>query len=316
MSSLLANLLPVLVLFATGAIGGRTGLVSEELVEGLKRLVTKLTLPLLLFSAFAGTKVEPSFLFLAAAVFVACAFMGLAGRLLAKPLRLPLPIVAFLFQGFEAGMLGYALYSSFFGTSNVSRFAVADLGQGIYVFTVLMAQMTRPAESALKGGKSRLGLILVSLFTNPVMLAIFAGLLVSAIFGQSHNLPWGAEGLFGKTFSLLGGLTTPLVCITVGYGLKAGFGGGRAAVTATISRMALALCLGLLLGYVLLPALGMPRDYAAGVVVLFLLPPPFVVSIYRRDKKEAGFISSVLSLHTVASLVAVVLFAALAGGSL
>lgn len=324
MRSLLSDMLPILVLFALGAAGGGLGLLDKAIVGGLRKLVAKLTLPVLLFSVFASTRLEPRHLLLACAVFVSCGLMGLAGKALSGPLRLPSPASVHLFQGFEAGMLGYALYSSLFGAEGVSRFALADLGQVLYVFTVLMAQMKRPEASAGAPGvdQGQAGVrgvrvflsSLLSLLRDPVVLAILLGLLCSLVFGQSPSLPWASAGLLWKTLSLVGGLTTPLVCLSVGYGLSQGFKGSLSAAVTVATRMVLAVALSLALILLLFPALGIGGDFLSAVAVLFLLPPPFVISIYRGEEREASYVSSVLSLHTVVSLIAVFLFATLTGG--
>jgi tetratricopeptide (TPR) repeat protein len=63
-----------------------------------------------LFRAFLQLKPDGRNILLAAGVFAACAAMGLVGALLTRVAHTPKPETRLLFQGFEAGMLGYALY--------------------------------------------------------------------------------------------------------------------------------------------------------------------------------------------------------------
>lgn len=326
MQSFVADLLPVLALFAAGAAAGRYGLIGDEAADGMKKLVASVTLPVLLFSAFAGTRIEAAHLVLVAAVFLSCALMGWAGSRISRSLNLPSPAATFLFQGFEAGMLGYALFEAFFGRVELSRFATADLGQVVYVFTVLMSQMLKPArngtDNLLDGTTSgrpafdfrAVAGALKSLLKSPVILAIAAGIVVSLLFGQTAGKPWGPGGFLEKTLSLVGGLTTPLVCISVGYGLRNGVPGARNALKTVLARMAIAIPLSLVIAYLLLPAIGMPIGYSRAVVVLFLLPSPYVIAIFRRGRDESAYISATLSLHTAISLAAIIIFAFLTSG--
>jgi len=107
------------------------------MIEGLKKVITFIALPAVLFNAFSHLRVEGKLAFLALTVFAACGFMGAIGYLFSRLFRLPRPSTAFLFQGFEAGMLGYGLFIALFGQDRVNFFATADLGQVIFVLPSL-----------------------------------------------------------------------------------------------------------------------------------------------------------------------------------
>jgi hypothetical protein len=286
-------------------------------------LVASVTLTALLFTAFARLALAPEFFLLAAVIFLSCGVLALVGRAIAAAAHFPRPSTTLLFQGFEAGMLGYALFVSFYGAQEVPSFATADLGQVLYVFTVLMAQLLsgedsrapRPADLARR------------LVSSPMIVAIAMGLLSSALVPRAAGLPWAADGFLAPTFAAIGSLTTPLVCLVVGYGLKDAFGrspattgerdapasarGNGAAVLAVVLIWLAAA--GALVAFVV-PALGFPRIQSAAVLSLFLLPPPFVIPVFRTRSADAAFVSSVLSLHTVFSLAAVFAAAFLFGG--
>mgnify|MGYP000983752990 CR=1 FL=1 len=191
MASLVADFLPVFFLITLGALLGRRGFLDGAAVEGLKRIVASVALPAVLFSAFSRVSVGGSLGILAGAVFLSCALLGLLGSLASRALRLPRPSTAFLFQGFEAGMLGSALFAALFGRGSLSAFAAADLGQVVFVFTALMAQLRR-SES---GGGPNLRRLLGEMFLSHVILAIAAGLLSSAVVPGAAGLPWGDDGI-------------------------------------------------------------------------------------------------------------------------
>lgn len=320
MRSVLPDLVPVLVLIALGAglsrgLGrgqGRAGFLSAAVADGLKRLVASVTLPVLLFVAFARLALEPSVFVLAAVVFASCGVLGLAGAAFSRAARLPRPSTAFLFQGFEAGMLGYALFASIYGPSRVHFFAVADLGQVLYVFTVLMAQLL----SGEDGSRARVSVLAGRLLSSPVIVTIGAGLASAALVPGARGLPWAAGAFLDPTLSAIGGLTTPLVCLVVGHGLSAGFPRGAlaASLSAVAARLGLSFALALCVAYLVVPALGFGALQSAAVATLFLLPPPFVIAVFRKRPEDAAYVSSVLSLHTVASLAAVSAFALVSGG--
>lgn len=309
MSSVIYDFLPIFFLIALGAVLGKTGFFSNEMVGGLKKIVASIALPALLFGAFARIHVDAGLGLLALVVFAACGLMGIIGSLVARVASLPSPATTFLFQGFEAGMLGYALIIALFGQDAVRHFATADLGQVVFVFTALLAQLKRSEAGASVSALD----LLRNMLLSPVILAIVAGLVASVAFPDALGSPWASDGVLAPLLTTVGSLTTPLVCLVVGFGLKdfRPSGAGRA-VSFVILRMAVALTLGSLVAFGVVRALGFPPIQSIAVLVLFILPPPFVIPVFRTAQDDARFIGSVLSLHTIASIAAAVVIAALA----
>jgi malate permease and related proteins len=319
MPAIIPDLLPVFVLIVLGAALGRSGFMSQAFADGAKRMVASVSLPALLFMAFARLSLKPSLFVLAAVIFASCGILWLAALPISKLARLPRPATPMLFQGFEAGMLGYALFASLYGAESIGAFATADLGQVVYVFTVLMAQLLAGEAAGTAGASHKVGPLVLArgLASSPVIIAIAAGLLSAAMVPGATSLPWAKGGLLDPSLSAIGSLTTPLVCLVVGYNLRHGIEGGGSGfmkvLAAVILRLAAAGGLGLVVAFVVVPALGLQRINSLAVMVLFILPPPFVIAVFRKRPEDSSYVSSVLSLHTVASLVAVLAVALLMG---
>lgn len=304
MNASLAELLPILVLIVLGAILGRVGFFGQATIDGFKRFIASVSLPVLLFTAFSRLSVQGALFALAGTVFASCAVLGLVGIGLSRLLRLPRPSTGLLFQGFEAGMLGYALFTSFFGAAQVPAFATADLGQVVFVFTVLMAQLL----AGERGGRLPPLALVKNFVSSPVILAIVAGLVSSVFVPGAKGLSWGSGGVLDPTLHLVGGVTTPLVGLVVGFGLKDGIKGAASCFLTVFLRLAATAALGALVAFVVVPALGLGRLSSTAVMMLFLLPPPFVIPVFRTRPEDGAFISGTLSIHTVASLAAIVGF--------
>jgi len=315
MTDILPKLLPVFALIALGALLGRRGFLSEAFAEGAKRLIASVSLPALLFMAFSRMSLQASHLYLALVVFASCGLLALVSLPLAALARLPQPATRMLFQGFEAGMLGDALFASLFGNDALGYFAGADLGQVLYVFTVLMAQLL-VGES---GGKPNAAELSRRLVTSPVIVAIGAGLASAAFAPGAIGLPWAQGAALDPSLTAIGSLTTPLVCLVVGFGLRNGVeGGGRGlaqAALASLVRIAAAGALGLAVAFIVAPALGFERMQSLALLTLFVMPPPFIIAVFRKRPEDAGYVSSVLSMHTLASLAAALAIALAIGGA-
>ena len=328
------SLVAIAALIAAGVVMARRGWLGDRAVDGLKTLITQLTLPLLLFRAFLQLAPEGRNAVLALAVFAACAVMGGVGAALQRAARLPRPETRLLFQGFEAGMLGYALFVALHGDGRLPAFAALDMGQVIYVFTALMVQMSvleqhrvrelslasagggaGPAPAGGGGGPAPASTAQVpggaagrpaitfpwrDIAMSKVLWAIVGGLAISLVAPGFAAWLSGTDGPAAPVFDTIGGLTTPLVCLVIGTSLAGGIPRDPAIVTVVALRTVVGLGLGLLFGLVVVPALGFSEWHARAAIMLFVLPAPFVIPVYYR--RNPAFIGSVLTLGTAVSI--------------
>ena len=58
MTTLIYKFFPIFFLMALGAILGRKGFFTVEMIDGLKKIVASIALPTVLFSAFAQVTVD------------------------------------------------------------------------------------------------------------------------------------------------------------------------------------------------------------------------------------------------------------------
>lgn len=319
MAQAAGSLVAIAVLGLAGLLLARRGLLPGRAVDGLKLLITRLTLPVLLFGAFVRLEPDARNAALAAVVFGLCAAMGAVGAGLSRLGRLPLagalprPETRLLFQGFEAGMLGYALFVALHSSEHLPAFAALDMGQVVYVFTALMVQMSLLARTAdgtgagAGGGVARGRFPWRDLVTSPVLWAIGVGLVTAVAAPGLAERITAADGVVAPFLATVGGLTTPLVCLVIGASLADGVPRDRAIVTIVALRTLVGLGLGLVVALVLVPALGFSDWYARAAVVLFVLPAPFVIPVYHR--RNAAFVGGVLTLSTAVSIAVIAVLA-------
>ena len=74
-----------------------------------------------------------------------------------------------------------------------------------------------------------------------------------------------------------------------------------------LTRMALAVCIATVITQVLRQFFPVDNLQIKGILILFLLPPPFVIPVFRSAGDDSEFIGNVLSLHTLFSILAVLL---------
>jgi len=297
----LSSTLPIIFLVLAGILIRATHLIQPEAVADIKKLVVNVTLPLLLLKAFATMTFELRYLLIVSIIFLACTLvMFLTARLRVVP-GLTSRYASYLMAGFEAGMLGYALFSSIYGAENISRFAVIDLGQVLFVFFVLITRLKFQQERRLNASET-----LLTFLKSPVIIAILAGILMNLSGAYLALAGWPITDSLLKTAEILAGLTTPLVALVIGYELRFQRGGLLQPFLTVLIRLGVWVVLALALNHLVIrQLLGLDRLFEAAVLLMALLPAPFVIPLYLQesDLSERDYILNTLSLGTITALV-------------
>ena len=102
-------------------------LLTPAAIDGLRKLVLNVTLPAALFLAFLRTEMEAQYAVIVISVFGACLVVLAVGPWLRRGAGVSSQAMPSLMAGFEAGMIGYALYTAIFGAEHLYRFRLEIL---------------------------------------------------------------------------------------------------------------------------------------------------------------------------------------------
>lgn len=293
LTHVLETALPVFVTLGLGMLCRRTRLLSAEGVKTLKSVAVNITLPAVLFSAFATAEYSASSIAIPVVIFVLCILAFYLGRMGCNLLRIPGKLSAFMATGFEAGMLGYALFTLLFGSEAVSRFAIVDLGQVLFVFTFY-----RIALSGRDGWRDAAREAIAS----PTIWAIAAGLLMGATGAFRALEPSGISGILTSIAGFIAAPTSAIILLSIGYELvprEIRWHKTAYLVVLRVAVMAIILGLALLINHLILDG-AMSTD---ALVMLMILPPPYVLPVFADAGDERANVSSTLSVLTLLSLV-------------
>jgi predicted permease len=305
-----SRVLPVLLLVGLGWLFRRSGFLDGGAIDGLRKLVLNVTLPAALFLAFLRTDFEVQYAVIVVSVFGACLAILLLGPILRRGAGVRSEAMPSLMAGFEAGMIGYALYSAIFGVENLYRFAVVDLGQVLFVFFVLAPVVMRWAS----GEAPPLSATVLAFVRTPVIIAIVAGVAASLVGLREPiaSSPVGEAGL--ETLGLLAAVTTPAIAIVIGYSTSFSAGSLRDPARTLAVRLPIWIGLAVVFERLVIEGwLGLDRLFGAAVMTMAVLPPPFVVPLYMarargRDVSEDpdhDYLANTLSLATLVTLAAI-----------
>ncbi len=284
--------LPVLAALLLGMLCREKKFLSREGIDALKKVAINLTLPFVLVNAFATADYSGSALVQPLLVFLLCCAGLLIGWVLAKILRLPGKVPPYVATGFEAGMLGYALFVLLFPHDSTAHFAILDLGQTLFVFTVY---------KGLLSGKNGMKAVVRDILVSPIIWAVAAGILLGATGLYRAMGTWGVAGILDSLTSFLSAPTGMIILLTVGYDLVLKEIRWKDTARYIVLRLVtVAFLIFIILGINRTLLNGMIHEGAA--ILLMILPPPYVLPIFADDPTQRTAISSALSALTLVSL--------------
>ncbi len=301
----LQTVLPVLLMLAIGMLCRARKLISREGVNALKSVVVNIALPAVLLNAFATTRYTLMDVVIPLMMFGVCLAAWALGKAAGKALKLPSRFVPFLTTGFEAGMLGYALFNMLYGSARTAEFARIDLGQVLFVFTLYKLLLGFEGKE-----KADLGGLLKEMALSPIILAIAAGVLLGATGLYRALEPSGLAGVFDACTGFISAPTSAIILLTIGYDLVLSDIPWRETGKVVALRYGIMLVLGA--AFIGLMRLLWPEaNLTAATVMMFILPPPFVLPVFADDADQRVYVSSALSVSTVVAIAGFGVLAAL-----
>ena len=285
--------LPVFLALGLGALCRKIGFLSREGVDVLKKVVVNITLPAVLVASFATAEYSLTTLALPVVMFLLCCLalgVGFVWTRLGKNKSHTAPYLA---TGFEAGMLGYALFTLLFKDHSTAEFAILDIGQTIFVFTLYKLLLSG-------GGKGKA--LVMDMVKTPILWAVFAGVLLGAtgLYGLMEKS--GLSGVFQGCADFVAAPTGMIILLTVGYDLVPKEIPWKSTLKLIAMRfVSMAVVYGVL---VLLNRTVFNGVIFEGAALLMcILPPPYVLPVFADEPAERVQTASALSALTVLTMV-------------
>ena len=286
--------MPVFLMMVLGMLFRKTGILKENMIDGLNQFVFKIALPVLWFGDLAKQDFAQAWdgKFVAFCFVVTLLSIGLA-TLMSVALKDKSLRGEFIQGAYRssAAILGIAFITNIYGNSGMAPLMIIGSVPLYNVMAVIVLSFTRPGQEGMSS--TMLKKTLKGIVTNPIILGILFGGLWSVI-----HLPMPA--ILSKTVSNLGGMATPLGLMAMGAAFdwkEAKKGMGPAFVASFMKLFGLCtifLPVAVLLGF---------RE-AKLIAILVMLGSSTTVSCYvmSRNMGHAGVLtSSIVALTTCGS---------------
>lgn len=307
-TEILSKVLPVLVMIALGRLCETKQIIDDEQHAGLKAIVGDILLPVVLFRAFFTADYGKRMLLVFVLVFVgygAALAAGYALRRFVKPYGRFMPL---LMTNAEGGMLGYALYALLCGADQTKTYAMVDIGQTVFGYTVFLT-----ALKAAGGEKMTPKFIVKNIVTNKACIGMLSGIVLGAL-GVYRAIDGTASGeIVSSLLSFITAPTSALILIIMGYQLHVSKQLLRPVLTTMGLRLGVLAVVCAAVSGILFAVIPFDKGLLLALMLQYTLPAPFIIPLYADLGDDAEYVSTTLSLGTV---LAVLLFFLLTAFSL
>ncbi len=299
---ILIKVIPILVVISLGYILTRVGILKDNMVDAFKKIVVNVTLPVSLFSSFIKIRFKAEYLLIFLSVFVACIVLFIIGKIITKVFKIRSKYFPFLLTGFEAGMMGYALFMTVFGRESAANFGIVDIGQVSFVFLIFVPMLIN--LNSKEKGFSSISQSLKIVVKSPVIWAIVLGLTGSLLGIWTYEDTLIFESI-DNVFTFISTPTAFLICLVIGSGLKLSLDNIKMELATATLKVTCALAMAFALKYLVFIPLGVDKQIITALFVLSILPAPFVIPVFMQNPSEEdrSYVSNTLSIGSILGVV-------------
>lgn len=301
-TDIIIQVVPIIISIVLGFVLTKTKVLSTSMMDAFKKVVVNVTLPAGLFIAFIKIDFQLKYLLIILSIFISCILLFYIGKFIARLFKIKSKYFPFLMTGFEAGMIGYALFTSVYGADAAADFGLVDIGQVSFVFLIFVPMIIN-LDSKQKGISS----IKASLMTavkSPVIWAIVLGIAGSvAGVGTFQNTKVFAT--LNNLFTFISAPMPFLICLVIGSGLKFSLKGLKMEFITAALKIVISLLFAFILVLLVLKPLGIDDRIQTALYVLCCLPAPFVIPVFMKEpsEKDVAYVSNTLSIGSILGVV-------------
>ena len=304
-TQILSMVLPVLAMILLGRLCAKQGILNDERHAGLKAIIGDILLPVVLFNAFFTAQYDGKLLLVFAMVFSSCLLALLAGYALKKFVKPYDRYMPLLMTSFEGGMLGYALYALVAGQDQTSVYAMVDIGQTMFAYTVFLA-----ALKSAEGGRMTPKAMISNMVHNKACIGMTLGIVLGALGVHKAIAPTSFGTVLAELISFITAPTSALILLVVGYQLNFSRKLMKPVAITLALRTVVMLAIFGVVSAILFAIIEYDKLLMLALMLQYTLPAPFIIPLFADLKEDGEYVSTSLSLGTLLSVVLFVFVAA------
>jgi len=305
--NMLGPVLPIIVLVILGKILNYKQYILPATIAEIKKFLLNICLPCTLFNMTLFMHIEAnSFLMIGLSYVMLCVFL-VGGKLCNFIPFLRNKFNPYICSGTGFMLVGMALYTMIYGTDNLEIYSFIGVGNELFVWTVYLVLFKFETSETHKFDLSTAKNIIKS----PLILSMVFGMILN-LLGVGDLLNSSEIGLgILKSITTLSGLASPLILVTLGYGLTFKAKYLKESMKLVISRLIVMFGLGFLFKFLVIdfffePSLILDLSF----IGFFVLPPMFTLTLLVEgvsSEEEVEIVNSAIGISTIISIILLII---------
>lgn len=297
-------IMPVIVMLGIGLFIRKTEFVSYETIDGIKKILTQMILPVAIFNALLNAAYELRSWILILALLVSLIVSFVAGFFIKKLVKGPnARYIPYFVSVYEGGMFAYPLFANLCGENQLSKIAILDVACLLFGFSVYMGML----EQEELGGKISVKALVTSAFQNVVFIASILGV-VGGLLGVPKLLAINEDVLavYQSIITIITKPLTPMILIVVGYNMKLNLAAIKASMEAIAWRLAVQIVV--IIPMVMATRFLYPddRNMLYAVIIFMSSPTTFGIQEFLKSKEGSKYVATANSIYTIVTILAYV----------
>jgi len=303
MQELVVKIMPIIILILIGYLIRVSKFMDDEGMAGVRNIVLKVGVPLLLFKIFFEMQLRKEY-FLVVIIMIGIYFLAWVwGKQLRRLKAFNFKLLPYITTGFAFGLLGVPLFQAVFGEANLGSISVLGIAQELFVWIILVSLLKFEMNNEKINGKS-----ILNVLKTPLILCVLAGVIlnifnVNVIVGNNFIL----KGVYNSIGSLAS-IVSPMLLVIVGYSLVIRKDYLVQALKFVFVRLVVVFVCGYAIKLLILDRFIQDPYFDYAFFTLLILPPNLSIQLVASDfcEKEDMVLGS--NIVAVSILVCLVLF--------
>lgn len=291
-------ILPIILVLGLGFFCRKKNLVSEAGIEGIKKVSVSFLWPMVLFYAFFTAQYGETTVLYAGVNFLANVIAFITGLLIRKRVKEHAFSWPYLLSGFETGMIGYAMYTLLYGSENISYLALLDVGHALFIFPIFLSCLN------YEQGEGDLTASFRNMIASPIMIALIIGMFSGLTgFGGLVMRSW-TGAVINKLYTMASSANVVMILIAMGYNIQFSVRQVKESIKVILVRMSIMTACATAGIALIRQFVPLNDTLVSAVIVTFIMPPVYMLSVYVKNREENEFMSTTSSVYTVLTIIA------------
>jgi predicted permease len=298
---------PVIVMLLIGYICKITGFIKDEGISNIKKYITGIAIPVLVFHAVGvadySSKTLIIFVIMLACMFIALLIGNLLKNIVDESVRRYFPFMVTVYEG---GMLCYPLYQNLCGDEYFSNIVIIDLAACVFVFGVYLGMIQLVDQNIPFSIKK----LCINALKTPSFITLVLGLIcgITGLMERFLNTP--AADVYVSVKDMIVAPISPMILICVGYSLSLSKELIPEVLKTVMLRFVVQMAL-MVLTLLIMKNFELDKYMLAAFLVYFMSTPNFNPGTIVKDKKGNQYIATTTSLYCVITIIGYIIIAGL-----